>query len=230
MTILFFLFHSPIYLFLLLVQPVEPHTHSSEGIAQPSPGNTDVLFDTFSMTHIYASSILFLLPPPCIFLKKGCSPFSKLNIPSCLLPISHIDDKCPAQDFSLSPQYPCSFSLGPRSCFTALSHPSSEGCKELAKEQRKVEDCSSTPQEPTLPLLPTLLCGALSAGAPPLPTPAPSLQVSGLRYKERGVGGRQGGHINMVLFSLKFTSHLNSLGHLSQPDALLLYPSLPQLW
>lgn len=157
-------------------------------------------------------SSFWFLCLPIHFLKRGCSPLSKL-VPSCLLPISHADDKHPLQEFSLSPQYLCCLSLEPCSCFTALSQLSSERCKELVKEQRKVEECSSTPKEPTLPLLPTLLCGALSAAAPPPPAPAPSPQVSGLQHRGHGVGGRQGGQIDMVLFSLKFTPRLNCLGY-----------------
>lgn len=87
------------------------------------------------------------------------------------------------------------------------------GLQELVKEQRKVEESFSSPKELTLPWLPTLLCGACFAAAPPPPTPAPS----GFWAASEGAGspgGRQGGHIAMVLFSLKFTSHLNCLAHL----------------
>lgn len=101
------------------------------------------------------------------------------------------------------------------------------GLPRAVKQQRKVEECSSSPKEPTLPLL-HALCGALSAAAPLPPTPAPSLQVSGLQHKEHRIGGRQGGHIDSLVFSEVYITSRLPGSSLPQPAALLLYPP-PQL-
>lgn len=165
----------------------------------------------------------FFLPPPSIFLKK-CS-LSKPYISSCLLLISHVDDMCPLQDFSLSPQSLCSFSLETRSCFTALSQPSSSGCKELVKGQRKVEECSKSPL--CCPHSSVELSLLLLHHHPHLPL---HFRFRGCSIKSRGRRQTGRAHQRGLVFSEVYTTSQLPGSSLSQPNALLLYPSLPQLW
>lgn len=68
MTIFFFLFFLPIYLFLLVVHTVELQT-PVRALHSLHLGNTDILFDTSSMTYLYAPSIWFFFASPIHFRK-----------------------------------------------------------------------------------------------------------------------------------------------------------------
>lgn len=69
MTMFFFLFSPPIYLFLLVVQPVEVYT-PVRALHSLHLGSTEVLFDTSSMTHMCAPSALGFFASPIHFLKE----------------------------------------------------------------------------------------------------------------------------------------------------------------
>lgn len=83
----FFFFSPPIYVFLLVVQPVEVYT-PVRALHSLHLGSTEVLFDTSSMTHMYAPSALGFFASPIHFLKEML--FSSLKALHFQLPPAYI--------------------------------------------------------------------------------------------------------------------------------------------
>lgn len=173
-----------------------------------------------------------LIPPPN-FVNKSCFPFSQLNVPNCLLPISHTDENCPPQVFSsLSPHSPyapffpepttsapqpyLSFHWG-----VAMSQWKSTGKLETAPQSLKNPPylcCPHSPMELSLLLLHQHLHLTLSLQ-----------HLPGGRVRSRGRKQTGRAHWDGLVFSEDYiTSQLpGSLP--SQSGTLLLCPSLPHL-